>query len=58
MQKDEEICAECGKKVNIGSGNFANRIPILDNYEERKVNGRPYPTGGWICAKCDNKSDN
>ena len=58
MEKDKEICVECGKKLNIGSGNFTNRIPILDNYEERKANGRPYPDGGWICDKCDNKRDN
>jgi len=53
MPPENEICAECGKSVKMGSGRFVNRIPILDSYNIRKENGRPYPQGGYICEKCD-----
>lgn len=52
---DKEICCECGKSVKMGSGNFVNRVPVLDTYEERKEAGRPFPKGEWICGSCDEK---
>lgn len=48
-----QICANCGKDVSFGSGNFVNRVPILDDYSTRK-NIYQYPCGDWICAECDN----
>ncbi len=53
---DNKVCCECGRSVAWGSGRFVNRIPDLDDYRERKANGRPYPQGAWICAKCDKNS--
>jgi hypothetical protein len=48
----KEICAECGKSVRFGSGNFVNRVPICDNYRERKAQNRPFPKGEFICPVC------
>ena len=54
MAIDLEICCECGASVRHGA-KFANRIPVLDDYDDRKANGRPYPVGEWVCEECDNK---
>ena len=50
-----QSCAECGKSVKFGSGLFVNRIPIFDEYEERKAQGRPFPKGEYICVACDSE---
>ncbi len=50
-----EICSECGKPVDIGSGRFINRIVDFNSMEERKQTGRPYPNGDFVCARCDKK---
>lgn len=48
-----EICNECGRSVEFGSGNFVNRIPDLNTLEERKEMGTPFPEGDFVCADCD-----
>lgn len=53
-----EICSECGKSVVFGSGRFVNRIPDFNTLAERKMMGRPYPEGDFICAECDSKWQN
>ncbi len=50
-----EICYECGVGVKAGSGNFVNRVPCGDSYEENVEAGRPYPRGEWLCGSCDEK---
>lgn len=55
MNKNKEICAECGNSVKFGSGRFVNRVPILDNYQEKKLSNRPYPEGEYICPICEEK---
>ena len=52
MKKQTEICCECGESVKQGSGRFANRVPVLDDYETSKEMGREYPKGGFICDEC------
>jgi len=51
-----EICNECGRSVKWGSGWFVNRVPDLNEPEERKVAGRPFPEGDFVCAECDEKT--
>lgn len=58
MKKSREICAECGKSVKFGSGNFVNRVPIFDDYKTRKVENRPFPKGEYICPICIDKFEN
>lgn len=59
VDKLGEICVECGHSVKLGLGKFVNRIPVLDDYETKKENGRPFPDGEWICEECDNeRADN
>jgi hypothetical protein len=55
--KGKEICSECGNSVKFGSGRFVNRIPDFDTPEERKIAGRPYPEGDFICAECESRYD-
>lgn len=50
-----ETCAECGKSVAPGSGRFANRVPILDDKEDRVDAGWPHPKGKFICDECNIK---
>ena len=52
-----EICNECGTSVNLGSGNFVNRVPDCNTPEERKEMGRPHPEGDFVCAECDSNAD-
>ncbi len=40
--KQTEICQECKKSVEFGSGRFVNRVKNLD-------------TGQHTCEECDNK---
>jgi len=51
--KVKEICSECGNSVEFGSGRFVNRIPDFNTPAERKMIGRPYPKGDFICAECE-----
>lgn len=51
----KDTCAECGRPVHQSSGNWANRIPILDSFEVRQENGHRHPLGEYICAECDAK---
>ena len=53
--KVKEICSECGKSVRFGSGRFVNRIPDFDTLAEKKIAGRPYPEGDFICAECESR---
>lgn len=52
---DEQVCAECGDSVKHGSGKFANRVPILDDFQERIRQNRPHPEGAYICCECERK---
>ena len=51
----KDICVECGESVEFGSGNFANRIPVLDSLEVNKEKGCPHPEGKWICDRCNRR---
>ena len=53
----EDICCECGESVVPDSGKFVNRVPEMSGILARADGGRPYPTGGWVCAECDSKGD-
>ena len=48
-------CNECGRSVAPGSGRFVNRVPDLNEPEERKAAGKPFPQGDYLCAECDAK---
>ena len=48
-----DICNECGRSVALGGGRFVNRVPDLDDAETRRVNGKPYPEGDFMCEECD-----
>lgn len=50
-----EICNECGKSVARGHGLFVDRVPDLDDVEQRIDNGRPFPEGDWVCRECEEK---
>ena len=52
-----DICNECGKSVKFGSGKFVNRIPDFNNEAERKVMGKSYPKGDFVCGECDTQRD-
>lgn len=47
-----EICVECGLSVELGSGRFVNRIPVVDDLETKK-DIYTYPEGEYICKECD-----
>lgn len=49
-----EICNECGISVKFQSGNFVNRVPDCNSKEHRKIMGKPFPEGDFICPKCIN----
>jgi len=52
-----EICVHCGKNVVFGSGNFVNRIPFYDKFEDRIEAGVNFPEGEYSCAECEAKYD-
>ena len=52
-----EICSECGKSVKFGSGRFVNRVPDFNTPAERRMLGRLYPDGDFICTECDSRYD-
>ncbi len=47
-----ETCCECGRSVAPGSGFFVNRVPVVEDDEQRKQ--RPY-RGDFLCAECADK---
>ena len=51
--KKIEICNECGRNVDWGSGLFVNRVIDLDNYKTRKAMNKPFPKGDCICRECE-----
>jgi ribosomal protein L34E len=53
--KKIEICNECGRNVNLGSGLFVNRVLDLDDRKTRKKNNKPFPEGDFICRECEEK---
>jgi len=53
--KKIEICNECGRNVNLGSGLFVNRVLDLDDRKTRKDNNKPFPEGDFICRECEEK---
>jgi ribosomal protein L34E len=53
--KKNEICNECGRNVNLGSGLFVNRVLDLDDRKTRKKNNKPFPEGDFICRECEEK---
>ena len=56
MIKCKEICCECGKSVKQGSGRFVNRVPVLDDFEEKVANGYKFPNGEYVCESCWEKA--
>jgi hypothetical protein len=50
---DKETCCKCGNSVKMGSGNFVNRIPDLNEPDDRIENGDVFPFGEYICEECD-----
>ncbi|MEK6646610.1 MAG: hypothetical protein AABY84_08050 [Candidatus Firestonebacteria bacterium] len=53
-----EICNECGKSVQWGTGFFVNRVADLNETEYRVEMGKPFPEGNFICIECDEKIRN
>lgn len=47
-----EMCVHCGRSVKIGSGNYVNRIPVLDDIYV-KQGMYDFPEGEYCCAGCD-----
>lgn len=58
ITSDVEICCECGRSVEFGSGLFVNRVPDFNTLEERKEMGKPHPDGNYMCIECEEKFDN
>lgn len=56
MKEIIDICNECGKSVDCGSGRYINRIPDWNDIKTRKKMGKPFPKGNYICAKCEEKT--
>lgn len=52
---DRQICVECGDSVIFGSGKFVNRIPVLDDDQQKIQNNHPFWWGEYICYECDIK---
>lgn len=50
-----EICNECGRSVSFGTRLYVNRVIDFDDYETRKLNGKPFPEGDFICVQCERK---
>jgi hypothetical protein len=50
-----EVCNECGRSVEFGSGWFVNRVPDLNTVKTRIKMGKSFPKGDFICAECDNQ---
>lgn len=52
---DSQICNECGKRVNAGTGLFVNRVSDMNDETTRISMGKPFPIGEYICSVCDDK---
>lgn len=52
-EKRNQICNKCGRSVKFGSGLFVNRILDFNDIETRKANNNKFPTGDFVCVKCD-----
>jgi hypothetical protein len=50
---EREICNECGKSVQSGSGLYVNRIPDFNEYVHRVEMQKPFPEGDFICSRCN-----
>ena len=50
------VCTDCGASVALGSGNFVNRVPDLNDFEDKVQGGCPYPWGEYKCARCEELS--
>ena len=48
-----EVCNECGKSVQFGSGLYVNRVLDLNDYETKLDMGKPFPQGEFICRLCE-----
>ncbi len=46
------ICNECGRSVSFGEGLFLYRVPDLHRAKERRMMGKPFPEGGYLCLDC------
>lgn len=57
IEKQTEICCECGDSVAAGSGKYVNRVPELNDYVARVEMGREYPDGDFVCAECDDMNE-
>jgi len=55
MIMEKEICNECGKSVEYGSGLFVNRISDFNDYEARVEMQKPFPEGAFIWVECEEK---
>jgi hypothetical protein len=52
MKELKNRCIHCDKDTAPGKGNFADRIPVLDAFDER-LESFDYPMGEYICAECE-----
>lgn len=50
-----ETCKHFGKNVSLGSGNYANRVPDLNDIATWIDNNLDFPTGDFVCDNCDKK---
>ena len=50
-----QICNQCGTSVKPGTGRFVNRVPSLDDAEDRARSGYPHPEGDFTCWECDSQ---
>jgi len=48
-----DVCQDCGRSVEWGSGRFCDRIPDFDSYEDRVEKNCMFPEGAYICEECD-----
>lgn len=53
MNKEEEICSECGRSVAMSSRLFVNRVVDFIDYEQRLEMNKPFPEGAFICRECE-----
>jgi len=48
-----EICCECGRSVEEGTGLYRDRTRSVGTSKEQRENlGYPFPEGNWICRDC------
>jgi hypothetical protein len=52
---EHEICNECGKSVQFGTGLYTNRIFDFNGLGTRIEMLKPFPEGDFICVECDEK---